>query len=110
MKHRKLQKSNQKVDDADHQSSSLETSDQQPSVLWTSDGYALMYRLLDALKEPNYIRRGLWLKNRERSVGKTKIALQTELARIVLAEDAKLSKFVEARPKKYREAIKLYMS
>ena len=77
-----------------------------PSVDWEGDNQALTWALIELMQQKDRYRAGIWSRPGDKTVGKKKIQICTELAQELLSRRPKYVEYLSADPARYGESVK----
>ncbi|KAG0642214.1 hypothetical protein HOY80DRAFT_1108795 [Tuber brumale] len=79
---------------------------QWPSVNWEGNNQALTWALIELMEQKDRYRAGIWSQPGDKTVGKKKIHICTELAQELLGKEPRYLEYVWADPTRYGESVK----
>ncbi|KAG0643295.1 hypothetical protein HOY80DRAFT_1095120 [Tuber brumale] len=79
---------------------------QWPSVNWEGNNQALTWALIELMEQKDRYRAGIWSQPGDKTVGKKKIHICTELAQELLGKEPRYLEYVRADPTRYGESVK----
>ena len=77
-----------------------------PSVDWEGDNQALTWALIELMQQKDRYWAGIWSRPGDKTVGKKKIQICTELAQELLSKIPKYVEYRSADPARYGESVK----
>jgi len=77
-----------------------------PSIDWEGNNQALTWALIELMQQKDRYRAGIWSRPGDKTVGKKKIQICTELAEELLSKIPKYVEYFSADPARYGESVK----